>query len=96
MSEDALLYHIVEALLPFLRHALYDLVKASQDTQLTLEKAALEMGVNRATLKKRCQRGNFPYTKVGDTYYISKMDVNLYIKGGMEELRKYNKEFKPK
>lgn len=95
MTEDFLISSVVEKLQPFLRHMLYALVKAATDTPLSLSEAARIMGVNRDTLKKRCQRGMFPYSKIGDVYYISKIDMNLYIKGGPEELMKYNKSFRP-
>lgn len=95
MGEDYIISTLLEKLQPFLRHMLYALVKAASDTPLSLSEAARMMGVNRETLKKRCQRGTFPYSKVGDVYYISKIDINLYIKGGPEELMKYNKTFRP-
>ena len=94
MSEEILIAALVDNLKPFLRHRFYTLIKASLDTQLSLDEAARQMGINRNTLKKRCQRGTFPYSKVGDVYYISKMDVNIYIKGGIDELQKYTKDAK--
>lgn len=78
MGEDYIISTLLEKLQPFLRHMLYALVKAASDTPLSLSEAARMMGVNRDTLKKRCQRGTFPYSKVGDVYYISKIDINLY------------------
>lgn len=83
---------LLERLQPFLRHVLYNLEKAAHDTPLSLTEAANLLGIKRSTLKKRCQRGTFPYKKIGDTYYISLLDVNLYIKGGIKELEKYNKD----
>jgi len=96
MTEEFIISNLVDKLQPFLRHLFYTLVKASLDTQLSLDEAARQMGVNKSTLKKRCQRGTFPYSKVGDVYYISKMDVNLYVDGGIENLQKYNKNAKKK
>lgn len=95
ISEEFLTWDVVEKMQPFIRHILYTLTKASLDTPLSLSEAARMMGVNRETLKKRCQRGSFPYTKVGEVYYISKIDVNLFIKGGTAELMKYDKSFRP-
>lgn len=95
MNEEYLITSVVDRLLPFVHHILYALIKAANDSQLSLDEAAREMGVKRETLKKRCQRGTFPYTKVGSVYYISKIDVNLYINGGNEELMKYNRSFNP-
>lgn len=69
---------------------LYQLLKATLDTPISLNKAAEMMGVKRATLKKRCQRGDFPYKKVGNVYYISTIDVNLYLNHGIEVLKKFN------
>ena len=94
MSEEILISTLVDSLKPFLRHLFYTLIKASLDTQLSLDEAARQMGINRNTLKKRCQRGTFPYSKVGGVYYISKMDVNIYIKGGIDELQRYTKDAK--
>ena len=65
-------------------------IKSTLDTPISLNKAAEMMGVKRATLKKRCQRGDFPYKKVGNVYYISTIDVNLYLNQGIEVLKKYN------
>ena len=93
MSEDYIISSILERMQPFLRHLVYTLVKAAADTHLSLDEAARQMGINRDTLKKRCQRGTFPFRKIGHVYYISKIDVNLYIKGGTDELQKYNKEY---
>ena len=77
-------------LIPFIRISLYQLVKATLDTPVSLNRAAEMMGIKRATLKKRCQRGDFPYTKVGGVYYISVIDVNLYLNCGPDEMKKYN------
>lgn len=93
MSEDFLITTLLEEFKPFIKRTLYTLVKASMDTQLSLSEAAAQMGVNRSTLKKRCQRGTFPHKVVDRVYYISKIDMNLYIGEGPEELAKYSKEF---
>lgn len=77
-------------IIPFIRVMLYQLIKFTLDTPISLNKAAEMMGVKRATLKKRCQRGDFPYKKVGNVYYISTIDVNLYLNHGIEVLKKYN------
>ena len=90
---DLLTNALVSELKPFVKRILYILIRASLDRQLTLSEAAKLMGVNRDTLKKRCQRGSFPYSKVGEVYYISMIDVNLYVKGGNQELEKFYKEF---
>lgn len=79
-----------QEIIPFIRVMLYQLIKATLDTPISLNKAAEMMGVKRATLKKRCQRGDFPYKKVGNVYYISTIDVNLYLNQGIEVLKKYN------
>ena len=79
-----------QEIIPFIRIMLYQLLKATLDTPISLNKAAEMMGVKRATLKKRCQRGDFPYKKVGNVYYISTIDVNLYLNHGIEVLKKYN------
>ena len=79
-----------QEIIPFIRIMLYQLLKATLDTPISLNKAAEMMGVKRATLKKRCQRGDFPYKKVGNVYYISTIDVNLYLNQGIEVLKKYN------
>ena len=93
MTEEYIISSILERMQPFIRHILYTLMKAAVDTPLSLDEAAKQMGINRNTLKKRCQRGTFPFRKVGQVYYISKIDVNLYIKGGSDELEMYNKEY---
>lgn len=93
MIEDFLISEVVDELKPFVKHTLYTLAKASMDTLLSLDKAAEEMGVNRATLKKRCQRGSFPCQVVDGVYYISKLDMNLFIKGGPEEFAQFNKDY---
>ncbi len=79
-----------QEIIPFIRIMLYQLLKATLDTPISLNKAAEMMGVKRATLKKRCQRGDFPYKKVGNVYYISTIDVNLYLNHGIEVLKKFN------
>lgn len=79
-----------QEIIPFIRVMLYQLIKSTLDTPISLNKAAEMMGVKRATLKKRCQRGDFPYKKVGNVYYISTIDVNLYLNQGVEVLKKYN------
>ena len=79
-----------QEIIPFIRIMLYQLLKATLDTPISLNKAAEMMGVKRATLKKRCQRGDFPYKEVGNVYYISTIDVNLYLNQGIEVLKKYN------
>ena len=79
-----------QEIIPFIRIMLYQLLKATLDTPISLNKAAEMMGVKRATLKKRCQRGDFPYKKVGNVYYISTIDVNLYLNQGIEVLKKFN------
>ena len=79
-----------QEIIPFIRVMLYQLIKSTLDTPISLNKAAEMMGVKRATLKKRCQRGDFPYKKVGNVYYISTIDVNLYLNQGIEVLKKYN------
>ena len=79
-----------QEIIPFIRVMLYQLLKATLDTPISLNKAAEMMGVKRATLKKRCQRGDFPYKKVGNVYYISTIDVNLYLNHGIEVLKKFN------
>lgn len=85
---------LTEKLKPFIRHVLYTLIKASQDTPISLSEAANRMGIKRETLKKRCQRGKFPYKKVDGVYYISVIDVNLFINGGEDNLQSYNENFK--
>ena len=77
-------------LIPFIRISLYQLVKATLDTPVSLNRAADMMGIKRATLKKRCQRGDFPYTKVGGGCHISVSDGNLYLNCGPDEMKKYN------
>ena len=79
-----------QEIIPFIRIMLNQLLKATLDTPISLNKAAEMMGVKRATLKKRCQRGDFPYKKVGNVYYISTIDVNLYLNHGIEVLKKFN------
>ena len=79
-----------QEIIAFIRVMLYQLIKSTLDTPISLNKAAEMMGVKRATLKKRCQRGDFPYKKVGNVYYISTIDVNLYLNQGIEVLKKYN------
>ena len=79
-----------QEIIPFIRVMLYQLIKSTLDTPISLNKAAEMMGVKRATLKKRCQRGDFPYKKVGNVYYISTIDVNLYLNHGIEVLKKFN------
>ena len=79
-----------QEIIPFIRIMLYQLLKATLDTPISLNQAAEMMGVKRATLKKRCQRGDFPYKKVGNVYYISTIDVNLYLNHGIEVLKKFN------
>ena len=83
-------------LIPFIRISLYQLVKATLDTPVSLNRAAEMMCIKRATLKKRCQRGDFPYTKVGGVYYISIIDVNLYLNCGPDEIKKYNPKYTSK
>lgn len=79
-----------EEIIPFIRVMLYQLIKSSLDTPVSLAKAAEMMGVKKATLKKRCQRGDFPYKKIGNVYYISTIDVNIYLDHGINEIKKYN------
>ena len=79
-----------QEIIPFIRVMLYQLIKSTLDTPISLNKAPEMMVVKRATLKKRCQRGDFPYKKVGNVYYISTIDVNLYLNHGIEVLKKFN------